>query len=383
MRTALVHHWLTGMRGGEKVLEALCELLPDADIFTLVCDRDRISENLRRRRINTSFIQRLPLGLKKFRSYLPLFPRAARRLDLSGYDLVISSDASLIKAIRPADGVPHVCYCHSPPRYIWDLYDLYLREEATLVQRLAMPVVAGALQAADHDAAQRVTHFVANSRNTAERISRHYRRPSTVIYPPVDVDYFSEVERKPGHYYLFVGQLTAYKKADLAIRAMTRMARSLIVVGDGPQRQKLGTLSGSVVQFAGWVPDQKLREYYARCRALIFPNEEDFGIVPVEAQAAGAPVIALGRGGALETVRNGVSGLFFDEQTPESLIGAVRRFEAVEEKFDAEACRTHSRQFDRSVFLSRMSEFLSPMLEGQGSEGPRGQVGVDGRVNGP
>jgi len=350
------------MRGGEKVLEALCDLFPSADIFTLVCDPTRISEKLRRHRITTSFIQRLPLGLKKFRSYLPLFPRAARKLDLSGYDLVISSDASLIKAVRPPAGTPHVCYCHSPPRYIWDLYDLYLREEANLLQRLVMPPLASYLQTADHAAAQRVSHFIANSQTTADRISRHYRRPATVVYPPVDVDYFSAAQRQPGHYYLFVGQLVAYKKADLAIRALSQMARSLIVVGDGPQRQKLGRLAGSVVQFAGRVSDEKLRDYYARCRALIFPNEEDFGIVPLEAQAAGAPVIALARGGALETVRNGVTGIHFDEQTPASLIDAIRRFEAGENKFDPDACRANARQFDRSIFFSRMSEFLAPFL---------------------
>jgi len=376
-KVALVHHWLVGMRGGEKVLEALCEIFPHADIFTLVCDEARISEKLRRHRIITSFIQRLPFGLRRFRAYLPLFPLAAEQLDLSGYDLVVSSDASLIKAVRAPAGAPHVCYCHSPPRYLWDLYDVYRREEANLLQKLLMPPVAHYLRMADHLAAQRVDHFIANSRAVAARINRHYRRPARVIYPPVDVEFFAQARRAPEDFYLFVGQLVAYKKADLAIQAATQMGRKLVVIGDGPQRARLERLAGPTVRFVGWASDELLRDHYARCRALVFPNEEDFGIVPVEAQAAGAPVIALARGGALETVRDGVTGIHFEAQNTAGLIEAIQRFERSE--FDPQACRENARQFDRSIFLAHMTEFLAPLLEARRSA-PRHEPAAAGKI---
>lgn len=361
MRIALVHHWLVGMRGGEKVLEALCDLLPDADIFTLVCDPSRLSDKLRRHRITTSFIQRLPFAPGRFRAYLPLFPMAAWRVDLSSYDLVVTSDASVVKAIRTPPGTRHVCYCHSPPRYLWDLYDLYRREEAGLIRRLLMPPVAHYLRRADFRAAQRVDTFIANSRAVAERIARHYRKPSQVIYPPVETDYYAAAARAPEDYYLFVGQLVAYKKADLAIRAIGGMGRRLLVVGDGPQRRRLAELAGPHMELLGPVSDERLRDLYARCRALIFPNEEDFGIVPVEAMAAGAPVIALARGGALETVVDGVTGLHFSEMTVESLQDAVRRFEERESSFDPAACRAQARRFDRRVFMKEMAELLTTL----------------------
>ncbi|MBI5765031.1 MAG: glycosyltransferase [Planctomycetes bacterium] len=397
MKVALVHHWLTGMRGGEKVLEALCELFPAADIFTLVCDEGRISEKLRRHRIVTSFIQRLPFGRTKFRGYLPLFPMAAGQWDFSGYDLVLSCDASLVKAVRVPDGTPHVCYCHSPPRYLWDLYELYRSREASAVQRLLMPVVAKYLRGVDYRAAQRVTHFIGNSRAVAERIARHYGREATVVYPPVETKFYEESHRletcvtnhrletgateKRGQgaegprvsatadrrqeeegYYLFVGQLVAYKRADLAVEAMAELGRRLVVVGDGPQRGRLERLARGGVTFAGAVSDERLRELYAGCRALVFPNEEDFGIVPVEAQAAGAPVIALGRGGGLETVVDGVTGVHFADESVAGLVEAVRRFEAMEDEFTVEACRANARRFEKGVFMEAMGEYVAKVM---------------------
>lgn len=385
MRIALVHHWLTGMRGGEKVLEALCELFPTADIFTLVCDEGRISEKLRRHRIITSFIQRLPMGVAKFRGYLPLFPMAAGQWDFAGYDLVLSCDASLVKAVPVPEGTPHVCYCHSPPRYLWDLYELYRSREASAVQRLFMPVVAKYLRGVDYRAAQRVTHFIGNSRAVVERIRRHYGREATVVYPPVETGFYEEGHRletcatshrletgathsrgqgEGGAYYLFVGQLVAYKRADLAVAAMAALGRRLVVVGDGPQRGRLERLAGANVAFAGAVSDERLRELYAGCRALLFPNEEDFGIVPVEAQAAGAPVIALGRGGGLETVVDGVTGVHFEEESVEGLVGAVRRFEAMEDRFTVEACRANARRFEKGVFVEAMREYVAKVMGG-------------------
>jgi glycosyltransferase involved in cell wall biosynthesis len=363
-RTALVHHWLTGMRGGEKVLEALCELLPDADLFTLVCDPAQISDRLRRHAIRTSFIQSLPFGRRRFRAWLPLFPLAAEQFDLSGYDLVISSDASVIKGVLTPPTTPHVCYCHSPPRYLWDMYHLYRREEAGRLQRWLMPPVAHYLRLVDHLAAQRVDHFVANSRAVAGRISRHYRRSSRVIYPPVETAWFGGVQRRPAEHYLFVGQLVAYKKADLAIRALGAMGRPLVVVGDGPQRRRLEASAPPCVRFAGRVDDSALRDEYGRCRALIFPNEEDFGIVPVEAQAAGVPVIALGKGGALETVVDGVTGLHFTEATVAGLQDAIHRFETAGAAWDPQACRDNARRFDRAVFLRAMADLIATITGG-------------------
>ena len=357
VKVALIHHWLTGMRGGEKVLEALCDLFPNADIFTLVCERDAISEKIRRHRITTSFVQNLPGSPEKFRRYLPLFPRAAARLDLSGYELVISSDASLVKAVRPDRGAQHICYCHSPPRYLWDLYEIYRSEEAGLLQRLAMPLVAPVLRRADFRAAQRVSRFIANSEAVAGRIRRHYGRESVVIHPPVDFDFFSAIERAPEDFYLFVGQLVAYKRADLAVQAFTRSGRRLVVVGDGPQRGRLESMAGPSVHFVGSVSDEVLRSYYGRCRALLFPNEEDFGIVPVEAQAAGAPVIALGRGGAMETVIDGSTGVVFEEESVAGLQKGIERFES--SRFTEDACRANARRFAREVFDQRMREYLS------------------------
>lgn len=344
------------MRGGEKVLEALCRLFPKADIFTLVCQPEAISERLREQRITTSFIQNLPGSPAGFRRYLPLFPLAASRLDLRGYELVISSDASLAKAVRPEPGVEHICYCHSPPRYLWDLYDLYRREEAGFVQSMLMPVVAPVLRRADYRAAQRVSRFIANSETVAGRIREHYQREAVVIHPPVDVEYYGAVERAAEDFYLFVGQLVAYKRADLAIETFAGTGQRLVVVGEGPQRRRLESLAGPNVQFVGWARDEELRGYYARCRALIFPNEEDFGIVPVEAQAAGAPVIALGKGGARETVIDGGTGVLFADETVAGLRGGIRRFEASE--IQETACRANARRFAVEVFDRRMREYL-------------------------
>lgn len=369
------------MRGGEKVLEALCELFPTADIFTLVCDEGRISEKLRRHRIITSFIQRLPMGVAKFRGYLPLFPMAAGQWDFAGYDLVLSCDASLVKAVRVPEGTPHVCYCHSPPRYLWDLYELYRSREASAVQRLLMPVVAKYLRGVDYRAAQRVTHFIGNSRAVAERIRRHYGREATVVYPPVETGFYEEGLRGQGAkgprgkenegYYLFVGQLVAYKRADLAVEAMAELGRRLVVVGDGPQRGRLERMAEPGVTFAGAVSDERLRELYAGCRALLFPNEEDFGIVPVEAQAAGAPVIALGRGGGLETVVDGVTGVHFAEESAAGLAEAVRRFEALEDRFTVEACRANARRFEKGVFVEAMREYVATVMSARPRDGGR------------
>lgn len=368
-RIALLHHWLDGMRGGEKVLEALCDLAPGADIYTIACIPAAISAKLRQHRIHTSLIQRLPFGRRHFRQYLALFPMAVEQFDFSGYDLLISSDACVVKGALTAPDTPHICYCHSPPRYVWDQYALY-RAGAGPIARWLMPPVMHYLRWADHAAAQRVDRFVANSQAVAARIRRHYRRPAEVIHPPVDTDYFGQVRRAPGDAYLFAGQLVGYKRADLAVAACARLRRRLVVVGDGPERRRLEQSAPSNVQFVGRVSDGQLRDYYAMCRALLHPGEEDFGIMAVEAQAAGAPVIALARGGALDSVVDGQTGVLFNQPTVEGLIEAIRRYEAMDEPTAERACRAQAECFDRSVFLARMRALIDDVLAGQPAHAP-------------
>jgi len=362
LRVALVHHWLTRMRGGEKVLEALCTLFPDADIHTLVCDPRHISETLRRHHIVTSFIQRLPFGRRRFRMYLPLFPLAVEEFDLTSYDLVLTSDASIVKGVLVRPDALHICYCHSPPRYAWDLYHTY-RSEAMSgpLQRLLAAPVLHYLRVWDSLAAQRVDVFVANSRAVAARIARYYRRSAHVIYPPVETTYFAAATRDPEDFYLFAGQLTAYKQPRLAIEACTALGRKLIVVGDGPQRRALMRRYRNIT-FTGWIPNEALRDYYARCRALIFPGEEDFGIVPVEAQAAGAPVIAFSRGGALESIVEDETGVFFHQPSADALARAIHHFEENEKRFHPDRCRANANRFDRSIFLQQMQELIEQTL---------------------
>src|SRR5262245_39977326 len=301
MKVALVHDWLTGMRGGERCLEVFCELFPDADLYTLLHVPGSVSPVIERRRIVTSFIQRLPGAAQGYRRYLPLFPLAVSRFDLRGYDLVLSSSHAVAKSAPVPAHTPHVCYCFTPMRYVWDLYDDYFVRFAGIPTRLLMPPLAAALRRWDRRTASRVRHFVAISRFVADRIRRAYGRSADVIYPPVDVSRF-RIEETTGDYYLVVSALAPYKRVDLAVEAASRLGRRLVVVGTGPEERRLRPLAGPHVEFLGWRDDADVADLYARCRALIFPAIEDFGITPLEAMASGRPVIALGRGGALETV---------------------------------------------------------------------------------
>lgn len=354
MRVALVHYWLVGMRGGEKVLEALCGIFPDADIFTLVLDRDAISPTIARHRIETSFLQRIG-GRRHYRKMLPLMPWALEGFDLTPYDLVVSSEAGPAKGIIPRPDAVHVCYCHSPMRYIWDLAPEYGREAGWLA-RTALRLSAPRLRQWDVTTAARVDHFVANSRFVAQRIGKYYRREATVIHPPVDVSRF-DVAREVGDAYLCAGQVVPYKRVELAVEAFTRMRRPLVVIGDGVS-ERLRAAAGPTVRFLGAVDDATLADALARCRALVFPGVEDFGIVPLEAMASGRPVLAYGRGGATETVVPGVTGLLFEEQTVEGLIGAVERFEATSARFDPATIRAHAERFSPQRFAAALRDFI-------------------------
>ena len=361
IKVALVHDWLVGMRGGEKVLETLCRLFPHATLFTLVHRDGSVSPVIERMNIRTSFIQHLPFGQSHYRHYLPLFPVAANRLDARDFDLVISSSHAAAKSVRTKKGSLHICYCHTPMRYIWDQYDQYFgRGRASLPARLAMKIFTPHLRAWDVETATRVTHFIANSHNVQERIKRIYNRDSVVIHPPVDVQRFS-VSGKDDAYYLMVSALVPYKRIDLAIEAFNRLGKRLIIVGSGGEEQKLKALAKRNIEFAGWVSEDALPGYYAGCHALVFPGEEDFGIVPLEAMASGKPVVAFGKGGALETVVDPHAGVLFKEQSVESLEQAVKRLDGL--TFDNNALRAHAQQFDRSIFEQKIAQFVREQVD--------------------
>jgi len=351
------------MRGGERCLEVFCELFPSADLFTLLQVPGSVSPVIESRRIVTSFLQHIPGASRRYRHLLPLFPAAIRGLDLGGHNLVLSSSHAVAKGARVPPGALHICYCFTPMRYVWDLYDEYFGPRAGLATRLLMPRVAAALRRWDRATAAGVHHFVAISRFVADRIRRNYGRSADVIYPPVDVARF-RIEESPGEFYLVVSALTPYKRVDLAVEAANRLGRRLVIVGSGPEEARLRALAGPTVELYGWRDDAETAELYARCRALIFPTLEDFGITPLEAMAAGRPVIALGQGGALETVvpagrAEPATGLFFERQTVEDLVAAIRRLEAGTERFEPKALRRRAESFDRAVFKERVERYVT------------------------
>ena len=357
MRVALIHYWLVTMRGGESVLEALCEMFPEADIFTHVYVPEAMSPEIRKHRVFTSFIQRLPRAKKLYQQYLPLMPFALEQFDLRGYDLVISTESGPAKGVLTPAETPHLCYCHTPMRYLWDHYQDYLASAGWL-SRLGLRIFSHRLRQWDVLSANRVDHFVANSHNVARRIHKHYRREADVVYPPVDVDFFSlpagQAETTPRNerHYLCLGQLVPYKRVDLAVEACTRLGRKLVVIGEGSEFERLKGKAGECVTFAGKVDRERIRAMLLQSRGLIFPGEEDFGIVPLEAQAAGVPVVAYARGGALETVREGETGTFFQEQTVDSLVQALVRFEQM--VFDPAVLTRHAQGFSRESFKKGM-----------------------------
>ena len=360
MKVAIIHYWLVGMRGGEKVIEALCEMYPQADIFTHVYVPEMVSDRIRQHRVIPTFINALPRAAKMYKTYLPLMPLALEQLDLSGYDLVISSESGPAKGIVPPSDAVHVCYCHTPMRYIWNMYHQY-RSGAGRVARLMMPPLTHYLRMWDVTSAARVDSFVANSTTVARRIRQYYGADSVVINPPVDTNAFSIASPSElDDYYLMAGELVPYKRPDLAVRAFNETKQKLVVIGGGEMLDEIRRLAGPTVKVMGSQPFDVLKHHYARCRALIFPGEEDFGMVPVEAMASGRPVVALGRGGATETVKDGVSGVFFAEQTVEAISSAVERLANIE--FDSSKISAHAEQFGREHFLQKMRAHIDRLL---------------------
>lgn len=376
LRVAIVHYWFVGRAGGERVVEALGDIFPQADLFSLIVDPAVLSPKLRDRRLTTSFLQRIP-GIRKFhRHTLMLQPLALEQFDMSGYDLVLSSESGPAKGVITSPGTLHVCYCHSPMRYLWDLYPAYVAEMSGL-SRIIFSLVAHRMRQWDFASSSRVDKFVCNSDYVASRIRKIYRRDATVIHPPVEVADAS-ISKDNEDYYLILGRLVGYKRVDLAIKACNSLERPLKIIGTGPEYARLHRMAGPRIEFLGAVSDSEKKQVLSRCRALIFPGEEDFGIVPVEAQAYGRPVIAFGSGGVLETVvpltgnspegSAPATGVFFLEQSAGSLIEAILRMEAMPSMFCPEAIRRHALQFDTLHFLNRMTEYLeNAMMDWNGS----------------
>ena len=351
MRTAIVHYWLLNMRGGEKVVDALCRLLPDADVFTLFYDPDRVSDTIRSRRVQTSFLQPFRKG---YRSLLPLMPMALESFDLREYDLIVSSESGPAKGVITSSNARHVCYCHTPMRYLWDMYPAYRNEwTQSRLKRALMSPLTNYLRLWDYASAARVDQFVANSENVSKRIWKTYRRESRVVCPAVSIEEF--YWRPPQDYYLIVSELVPYKRVDAAVRAFNQNGRRLRVVGDGPEYKALKRAALGNIEFCGHVPDSELRELYAECRAFLMPGEEDFGMTMVEALASGKPVIALAKGGALEIVPE-FGGLLYDEH--EGLLQAVQRWDECEPSLDPRALQLYAGRFSETEFARQMMPIL-------------------------
>ena len=372
IKVAIVHDWLVAYAGAERVLEEIINCYPDADLFSVV---DFIPKNergfLKNKPVKTSFIQKLPFAKKKYRTYLPFMPLAVEQFDLSGYDIVISSSHAVAKGVITGPDQLHISYVHSPMRYAWDLQHQYLKEtglDRGLKGWLAKRELHK-LRMWDLRTANGVDHFLANSRFIARRIWKVYRREATVIYPPVDVDSFSPCKQKEG-FFLTASRMVPYKKIDLIAEAFSLMPdKRLYIIGDGPDFDKVKSKAGANVELLGYQPFEVLRNYMQRAKAFVFAAEEDFGIVPVEAQACGTPVIAYGKGGALETVTEGETGLFFDAQTPSSIIEAVKRFEDMKDRFIPSKIREKTLRFSKDRFRQEFSSFVNDAWESCKSQG--------------
>ncbi len=359
MRTAVVHDWLNGMRGGEKVLEAMLPLLPDPTIFTLFHAPGSVSPEIERYPIQTSLLNRLPFSRRHYRQYLPLFPRAVESFDLRGFDLVVSSSHCVAKGAIAPPGVPHLCYCHTPMRYAYEQFETYFPTGTTRFRALKTMAVAR-LRKWDRATGGRPSRYLANSSAVADRIRRYYGRDATVCHPPVDVDFFHPGTAHRADFLLAVGALVPYKRYGDAIRTAARLSRPLVLVGKGPEENRLRGEAGPSVQILMDVPPEELRELYRTCAFFVQPGEEDFGIAAVEALACGTPVVALARGGVLDIVRNGVNGVLYEPEDPAGLAGAVRR--AARRKFDYTPLRASALSFGRERFHREFRRQIESIL---------------------
>lgn len=358
MKVAIVHYWLVTMRGGEKVLEELCKLFPEADIYTNVYVPEKISDTIKAHKIYTTKINSWPLAKKLYQKYMPFMPKALMELDLTDYDLIISSESGPAKGVCPAPQAFHVCYCHTPMRYLWDMYHEYFRKSNPLVKFFMKKMIPG-LRQWDVMSSNLVDHFIANSSFVAARIQRYYNRKADVIFPPCDINRYLNNPRKPEDFYLFFGQLVGYKRADLAIEACIHSGRKIVVIGEGKSKEAKKYAKTGLVTFTGRVSDQQVADYLSRAKALLFPGIEDFGIIPVEANSAGCPVLAYRKGGACDSVLENKTGLFFDEQTPQAIIDCMDQFEKRESDFtDRSAYSKHVQKFSKEEFVNKLQKIV-------------------------
>jgi glycosyltransferase involved in cell wall biosynthesis len=364
MKVAVVHYWWLSNRGGEAVVSSIISAFPEADIFIHVCDKELILKTLGpayRGKVYTTFIAKLPGAKKHYQKYLPLMPLALEQLDLTEYDLIISSESGPAKGVITRPDALHVCYCHSPMRYVWDMYYSYLQGSSRLI-KLLFPLVAHWLRIWDLASASRVDIFIANSTFVAKRIKKFYRRESTIVFPPVNVADFDYTQPR-GDFYLYLGQLVTYKRADLVLEVFNQLNLPLVVIGEGELYDDLIKRAGPNIKLLGRQSFESVKDHLQRCKALVFPGLEDFGIVPVEAMAAGAPVIAYGKGGALDTVINGETGILFDEQTHECLTDAVMALEQGNYQFDPIKLHEHAKKFEKPIFVNQFKAVIDKALQ--------------------
>ncbi len=361
MKVALVHDWLTGMRGGEYVLEKICEIFPDAPLYTIIHIPGSVSEKIENRKIHVSLLQYLPFGIKYYRHFLPILPLLFKFFNFKKYDVIISVSHCVAKNAKPGRNGVHISYCNSPMRYIWDMFDDYFSPGKSMPVYLLMYLLRPVLRFIDVKTAANPTYFIGNSNTIRKRINLFYKREADVIYPPVDIDYYTLADVSREDYYLVVSSLVPYKRIDLAVKAFNKNGKKLKIIGTGPEMDYLKSIAASNIKFQGWGHRSDLRDNYRKCRALIFPGKEDFGIVPVEAMACGAPVIAYGAGGATETVINGKTGIYFEHQTDDCLNKEIKKFETM--KFNKDVIRKRAEEFSEEIFSEHMKGFINKKLK--------------------
>jgi glycosyltransferase involved in cell wall biosynthesis len=361
MKVALVHDYLNQMGGAERVVLALHDIFPNAPIYTSIYDPQRVDPAFQKIDIRTSFMQKFPLVTRYHQPYLPFYPFAMESLDVRGYDLVLSSSSAFGKGVITKPETMHICYCHTPMRWCWN-YDEYVeREQLGKIARLMLPFLITGLRTWDQTSSMRVDYFIANSPIVAERIHKYYRREAVIIPPPVDAQRFPfDPDTQPEEYFLIVSRLIPYKRIDLAIEACNRLHLPLVIIGSGRDEQRLKKMAGPTIRFMGRLSDEEVIHYYTHCRAFLFPGEEDFGITPLEAQAAGRPVIAYSAGGALASVVDGITGAFFHKQTAESLAEILAAFD--ERAYDPQTIRNHALEFDLPRFHRRILQFIEAKM---------------------
>lgn len=365
MKFAIVHDWIIDIGGAERCLESIYSLYPTSDVYTLVFSRENAATlGIDNERLFSSFIQRIPGSKKLYRNLLPFFPLAIEQFDLSGYDVVISSSHSVAKGVLTNSNQLHICYCHTPVRYAWDLYHHYLKESGLVkgLKGMMAKLFLHYIRMWDYTTANRVDHFIANSKHIARRIEKIYGKESTVIYPPVDIERF-ELHSKKEDFYLTASRMVPYKKMDLIVEAFSRMpGKKLVVIGNGPDLKKIKSRAGRNVELLGYQPFEVLKEFMQKSKAFVFAAEEDFGIVPVEAQACGTPVIAYRKGGVLETVMENKTGIFFNEQTIESVTEGIEEFERKKDRFDPVKIRKNAERFRKGRFEEEFKGFVEKKL---------------------